>query len=347
MLNPDGVIVGNYRCSLTGRDLNRNYRQPKKDVFPTVWTVKQLVKWCKKTYKDVIYCDMHGHSRRNNIFMYGCDPLYRHSKIFNNTKKSLHERILPYIISQQATSYFSFPNCRFTVHPSKESTSRVVFWREFEVINSFTLEATFNGSTLQNFNENSQLVMFRYVNNETLTPLDASSMLHNSLMKFEVDDFIKMGELLGYSLYKFYEVLCNPLKLKETLKNLAQQTLTNLWMTKIPLTPENTISEEHKDNLSILNKKPYDFIKSQLYTTNKQFFQSTINNHNNNNDSILNYSLNDPDQIDGDQINNDQMNDSLEQLAKAIHVLEKSIELHNIELNENELCNTNDNDISW
>lgn len=23
MLNPDGVIVGNYRCSLTGLDLNR------------------------------------------------------------------------------------------------------------------------------------------------------------------------------------------------------------------------------------------------------------------------------------------------------------------------------------
>ncbi|VDO48353.1 unnamed protein product [Schistosoma margrebowiei] len=298
MLNPDGVIVGNYRCSLTGRDLNRNYRQPKKDVFPTVWTVKQLVKWCKKTYKDVIYCDMHGHSRRNNIFMYGCDPLYRHSKIFNNTKKSLHERILPYIISQQATSYFSFPNCRFTVHPSKESTSRVVFWREFEVINSFTLEATFNGSTLQN----------------------------NNLMKFEVDDFMKMGEILGYSLYKFYEVLCNPLKLKETLKNLAQQTLTNLWMTKIPLTPENTIAEEYKDKLSIFNKKSYDFIKSQLYTTNKQFFQSTINsdqlnhNNNNNNNSILNYSLNDPDQIDGDQIDHDQMNDSLEQLAKAIHL---------------------------
>ena len=26
MLNPDGVIVGNYRCSLSGRDLNRNYK---------------------------------------------------------------------------------------------------------------------------------------------------------------------------------------------------------------------------------------------------------------------------------------------------------------------------------
>lgn len=25
MLNPDGVIVGNYRCSLSGSDLNRQY----------------------------------------------------------------------------------------------------------------------------------------------------------------------------------------------------------------------------------------------------------------------------------------------------------------------------------
>ncbi|VDQ06147.1 unnamed protein product [Trichobilharzia regenti] len=93
---------------------------------------------------------MHGHSRRNNIFMYGCDASSRYSKIFNNnTGKSLHERLLPYIISQEASSYFSFPNCRFTIHPSKEATSRVVFWREFEVINSFTMEATFNASTLE------------------------------------------------------------------------------------------------------------------------------------------------------------------------------------------------------
>jgi hypothetical protein len=28
MLNPDGVVVGNYRCSLAGLDLNREYREP-------------------------------------------------------------------------------------------------------------------------------------------------------------------------------------------------------------------------------------------------------------------------------------------------------------------------------
>ena len=44
MLNPDGVIVGNYRCSLAGRDLNRNYRTKIKEAYPTVWHTKQLVK---------------------------------------------------------------------------------------------------------------------------------------------------------------------------------------------------------------------------------------------------------------------------------------------------------------
>lgn len=44
MLNPDGVIVGNYRCSLAGRDLNRNYKSILKDSFPTVYHTKLMVK---------------------------------------------------------------------------------------------------------------------------------------------------------------------------------------------------------------------------------------------------------------------------------------------------------------
>uniref|UniRef100_A0A8C2JI97 Peptidase M14 domain-containing protein n=1 Tax=Cyprinus carpio TaxID=7962 RepID=A0A8C2JI97_CYPCA len=39
MLNPDGVVVGNYRCSLTGRDLNRNYRSLLHDSFPCIWYI--------------------------------------------------------------------------------------------------------------------------------------------------------------------------------------------------------------------------------------------------------------------------------------------------------------------
>lgn len=43
MLNPDGVIVGNYRCSLTGRDLNRNYKTGLRDFFPSVWHTRNMV----------------------------------------------------------------------------------------------------------------------------------------------------------------------------------------------------------------------------------------------------------------------------------------------------------------
>jgi len=40
MLNPDGVINGNYRCGLCGGDLNRRYKTPSKIIHPTVWALK-------------------------------------------------------------------------------------------------------------------------------------------------------------------------------------------------------------------------------------------------------------------------------------------------------------------
>ena len=44
MLNPDGCIVGNTRCSLAGRDLNRQYKSVIKEAFPSVFNVKTLVR---------------------------------------------------------------------------------------------------------------------------------------------------------------------------------------------------------------------------------------------------------------------------------------------------------------
>lgn len=36
MLNPDGVINGNYRCSLIGSDLNRRWKNPNKVLHPEI-----------------------------------------------------------------------------------------------------------------------------------------------------------------------------------------------------------------------------------------------------------------------------------------------------------------------
>jgi murein tripeptide amidase MpaA len=42
MVNPDGVIIGNYRSSMAGCDLNRRYDEPDFRFHPTVWSIKNM-----------------------------------------------------------------------------------------------------------------------------------------------------------------------------------------------------------------------------------------------------------------------------------------------------------------
>lgn len=73
MLNPDGVIVGNYRCSLAGVDLNRTYKHSVRDLYPTVHSCKMMMQRLARDRPIVVYIDLHGHSRKQNVFVYGCD----------------------------------------------------------------------------------------------------------------------------------------------------------------------------------------------------------------------------------------------------------------------------------
>jgi len=43
MLNPDGVICGNYRCSLAGVDLNRQWRSPDPLLDNSIYELKGLL----------------------------------------------------------------------------------------------------------------------------------------------------------------------------------------------------------------------------------------------------------------------------------------------------------------
>ena len=64
MLNPDGVINGNYRCSLSGCDLNRRWKTPSKKLQPTIYAIKKLIKQINEERQVILFCDLHGHSRK-------------------------------------------------------------------------------------------------------------------------------------------------------------------------------------------------------------------------------------------------------------------------------------------
>lgn len=83
-------------------------------------------------------------------------------------------RILPKILSEQ-TSMFRFFASRFKIEKSKEKTARVVLFREFNILNCFTLEASFLG----------------YFNQKRITK------------DFEISKFEKMGTKLGTSLHEY------------------------------------------------------------------------------------------------------------------------------------------------
>jgi hypothetical protein len=73
-------------------------------------------------------CDLHGHSRKFDSFIYGCKAKGHHK-----------ERVLPLLLSRICED-FSFSKSAFSVNKSKRGTGRVVGWSELGITNCFTLE---------------------------------------------------------------------------------------------------------------------------------------------------------------------------------------------------------------
>ena len=105
MLNVDGVIVGNYRCSLAGVDLNRNWADPSRKLHPTIYYTKQMIRRLGEDRKVILYCDMHGHSRKMNIFMYGCECKKQSP---NYITMRLKERVFPRILWKNGDCFVSW-----------------------------------------------------------------------------------------------------------------------------------------------------------------------------------------------------------------------------------------------
>nr|XP_055111093.1 cytosolic carboxypeptidase 6 isoform X7 [Symphalangus syndactylus] len=117
MLNPDGVYLGNYRCSLMGFDLNRHWLDPSPWVHPTLHGVKQLIVQMYNDPKTSLefYIDIHAHSTMMNGFMYG--------NIFEDEERFQRQAIFPKLLCQNAED-FSYSSTSFNRDAVKAGTGR-------------------------------------------------------------------------------------------------------------------------------------------------------------------------------------------------------------------------------
>ena len=63
------------------------------------------------------------------------------------TDRRLLEQVFPLMLHKNSPNTFSFEESKFKVQKNKEGTGRIVIWL-LGVTNSFTLEASYAGSTM-------------------------------------------------------------------------------------------------------------------------------------------------------------------------------------------------------
>lgn len=150
MLNPDGVINGTNRCDLDGEDLNRQWSKPDPVYSPTIYHTKGFLYYLNSIKRTpLVFCDYHGHSRKKNVFLYGCsvkETLWQSGSTVDTVglKEDPGYRTIPKTLDRIAPA-FSFNSCNYLVEKSRSATARVVVWREMGVLRSYTMESTYNG----------------------------------------------------------------------------------------------------------------------------------------------------------------------------------------------------------
>lgn len=115
MVNVDGVVLGNFRTGIMGRDLNRVFNVINK------YNEIDLIRSLAEVSRPETFIDFHGHSSKKNVFIYG--PDYR-----LEDRNYLMCRLFPKLISKQ-TEAFRYYSCLFKISPSKLTTGRAIMLR--------------------------------------------------------------------------------------------------------------------------------------------------------------------------------------------------------------------------
>ena len=100
-----------------------------------------MIEDLKERHQIMLVCDLHGHTKKRNVFIYGCS--LKSPEILDK-ERNLLARVIPYQLSKK-NPFFSFVDSHFRIEKSKDSTARIVLFQELEITHSYTMEASFFG----------------------------------------------------------------------------------------------------------------------------------------------------------------------------------------------------------
>ena len=121
MINVDGVINGNYRCNIMGKDLNRFWHEPNNITYE-IMKIKNIINLTKPNF----FCDFHGHSNMPNSSIYAC----------SNKEEKVFVKIF------EEGEFYNKDETILCISKSKKNTGRVVMFKEMKIRNSFAIETS-------------------------------------------------------------------------------------------------------------------------------------------------------------------------------------------------------------
>ena len=148
MVNPDGIVAGNYRCTTQGKDPNRFFfadDDPEgKHRIIEVELVRAFMeqhfnpKDINKRSKLSMFLDIHAHSGQRDIFVYA--PNVPNSADQENIK------MFPAILDE-ISPYFNYDGCKFGNEKYKKNCARLGVYRDYALHNTYTIESSCWGYT--------------------------------------------------------------------------------------------------------------------------------------------------------------------------------------------------------
>ena len=266
MLNPDGVIRGNFRMNSVGKDLNRMWTEENLECSPSVYYCHKMINKTLDSRDIYFFCDFHGHSNKHNFFLYSCKSKNDFIKIGNNNiipnpnKKRLtyYELIFQEIYSKENT-FFDKNSCINKILPSKIKTARAVVKNKYRIDFSYCLE----------------------------TSLGSIKTSDGNIIPFTIEQYKKVGRDFGISLNKFsipkiYYVTYNTVRINENKLNYGSKKIKgkDLFLPMINtnngLVNYNKNSGYSKGINSVNNNNDQISNKNGNVTSKKNYFKNKI-----------------------------------------------------------------------